>query len=174
MQVCSKLARWCLKVLSHCLEALGGWIGEGWHKVRLNSYGVWDLLKTCPLWIWKGQTELHNFEVHVNSQLLLDEQVAVAARRVFAELHLVHQLYLFLDQEALITLTHALVISIGLLQSALHGAALEDHLDYASGPKCNMVDNYGHATFHLYHVIALALSNLLSAIQGASYHLYHL
>lgn len=45
-------------------------------------------------------------EVFLDSQFLLVEQVAAEGKRAFAKNHLMHQLCLFLDQEALLIVTH--------------------------------------------------------------------
>lgn len=56
------------------------------------------------------QTDLvHNLGVLLNSQLLLEEQMAVLARRVFAQLCIVHHLCPFFNNEALLTVTCTLV-----------------------------------------------------------------
>lgn len=52
-----------------------------------------------------------NLGTFLDLHLLLKEQLAAVARSVFAKIHLVHQLYLFLNWEALQTVTHTLVSS---------------------------------------------------------------
>lgn len=46
-----------------------------------------------------------------NSLLLLKVHVAIVVRRVFVQIHLVHHMHLFLAQEDLQAVTHAIVIS---------------------------------------------------------------
>lgn len=41
----------------------------------------------------------------------LEEQVAAATKKAFAHLHLIHQLYPYLNWEALCTVTHVLITS---------------------------------------------------------------
>lgn len=52
-----------------------------------------------------------NVGVLLHSRLLLKEQVVVRAKEALAQIHLVHQLCPFLDQEALIMIIHALITS---------------------------------------------------------------
>lgn len=152
IQVCLRLARWCVKLFFHCLEALGSWMGGTRQDWIAMGFGVcWRL---ALFGSEKGsalQTE-HNFGVHVDSQLLPEEQVAVAARRDFVQLHLVHQLYPFLDQKALIILTHTLVIFHRTTTICSIWGCSWRHLDDASGPECDGVGGYGLATFNCHHI----------------------
>lgn len=52
-----------------------------------------------------------NLEVLLDFLLPIKKQVAVVVRRVFVQLSLMHQLWAFLDQECLCSVTQALVIS---------------------------------------------------------------
>lgn len=63
-------------------------------------------------WDCTTQTDLvHNLGILLDSQLLLEEQVEVGARRIFAQLHLVHPLWPFLDKQSLCSVTHTLIHS---------------------------------------------------------------
>lgn len=51
---------------------------------------------------------VHNLEALLDSQVLLEVQVADMPRRAFAQLHVVQQLCSFLDKKALLLITHTL------------------------------------------------------------------
>ncbi|KAM6466454.1 uncharacterized protein PHA67_012250 [Liasis olivaceus] len=107
--------------LSLCLEALGVWMGN--NRLQLNpgkTEWLWvggsSVSRSLPSLVLDGvalpQTDpVHNLGVLLDSRLLLKEQVAVMAKRAFAQLRVVHQLHPFLDRESLQSVTHALVIS---------------------------------------------------------------
>lgn len=62
-----------------------------------------------------------------NLGTLVDVHLAAVARSAFVKVHLVYQLYQFLNWEALQTVTHTLVgLTTGLLQCTLCGTGLED------------------------------------------------
>lgn len=73
------------------------------------AMGVW----ITKIWVYSNSElqhprMVHSLEVFLDSQILLDEQVADVARKVFAQFHLVHQFYTLLywgegDTHALIT-----------------------------------------------------------------------
>lgn len=65
-----------------------------------------------PVWSALPQRDpVHNLGVLLVSQILLNEQVAVVARRAFAQPRLVHQLCLFLNWQVLFSVIYALVTS---------------------------------------------------------------
>lgn len=73
---------------------------------------------------------LAQFRAFLHLQLLSEEQVTAVARRVFAQVHLRHQLHPFLNQEVL--QIRALVTSCLVYCNTLHGATLEDHQEATS------------------------------------------
>uniref|UniRef100_A0A2D4FU67 Uncharacterized protein n=1 Tax=Micrurus corallinus TaxID=54390 RepID=A0A2D4FU67_MICCO len=58
-----------------------------------------------------GSEKTRNLGVLLNSQLKLEHHLSAVTRGIFAQVRLVHQLRPYLDREALLTVTHALVTS---------------------------------------------------------------
>lgn len=107
-----------------------------WLILTLSGSGFWGPMvsRTMPSLVLDGincpkKDPGHNLEVFLDSQLFLNEQVAVLAGRNFAQLCVVCQLHLFLDQQTLLTVSHLCPthLQIGLLQWILYGAALEEY-----------------------------------------------
>lgn len=110
-----------MKVLTKCLAAIRVWMGRSWLQLNQDGKMEW-------LWIFEPpdpddisyltlngvvfpQVELVcNFGVLLDPQLLLKEPVASRGGG-FTQICLMYQLYLCLDQEAFIMITHALVAS---------------------------------------------------------------
>ncbi|XP_060550136.1 uncharacterized protein LOC132712506 [Pantherophis guttatus] len=70
----------------------------------------------CPSPVLGGEKSspserARNLGVLLDSQLRLEQHLTAVGRGTFAQVHLVHQLQPYLDQEALLTVTHALVTS---------------------------------------------------------------
>lgn len=107
-------------IFSQWLEAVRVWIGNNRLQIKPGkTEWLWILRPTgsriMPSLVFYENTlaqtdPVCNLGILLNSQLLLDEQVAVVARRTFSQLHLRHQ-WSFLDQQAQLTLTHTLVTS---------------------------------------------------------------
>lgn len=83
--------------------------------------------------------------------------------RTFAQIYLMHQ---FLDWEALLMITHALVTASWLQQCALPGAAPEDFLETTVSPENSGTNSYG------YKVIMRLLQNAYATL--LLYNLYWL
>lgn len=114
---------------------------------------------TMPSLVLNGvalpQTDpVYNLEVLLDLQLLLEEQVAVEARRAIAHFHVVHQLHPFLDQKVLFTITHSWSPPEWI---TLHGATLEENLEASASIKCS----YSICSPRMVHV-TLLLHNLHS------------
>lgn len=76
--------------------------------------------------------------------------MAAMARRVFTLIHLVHQSHYFLDQEALLIVTQALVISCLDYYTVLC-IGLPICLKSSIGPKCRLA--FRPASFYQYNLI---------------------
>lgn len=90
-----------------------------------------------------SQTALrHNLPIPLDSRLLLKEQGAGVARRAFAQFCVVHQLWSFLDREALLSChTHLLK---ELRQCPIHAATFEEYLEAVTDAECGGTFNSGH------------------------------
>lgn len=67
---------------------------------------------------------MHNLVVFLDLWLLLEGQMVVVTRMAFTQLHVVCQLFPFLVQEVLLSVTPGYFL-YGLLQYDLHGITLE-------------------------------------------------
>lgn len=98
-----------VEALEHCLEAAGPWMKP--NKLRLypdKTEVLWSENPQCQCLeyhlvpngvVLLLKKQVSSLGVHLDSQLLLDYQVEAAARGAFAQLHLVNQLWPYLDRE---------------------------------------------------------------------------
>lgn len=63
---------------------------------------------------------VRNLGVILDSQPLMKKKIVAIARGTFVQIHLVHQLHLFLDWETSLPVTHALVTSYANHYSVLY------------------------------------------------------
>ncbi|KAK9409653.1 hypothetical protein NXF25_000828 [Crotalus adamanteus] len=108
-------------VMGRCLEAVRVWMGV--NRLRLNpdkTEWLWMLPPKdhvdCLVLTLAGENippsdRVHNLGVLLNPQLNLEHQLTAVAGRTFTQVRLLHQLRPYLDREALLTVTHALVTS---------------------------------------------------------------
>lgn len=74
---------------------------------------------------------------------MLDEQVAIKTTRVFAQLCLVHQLHLFLDGQALLAVTRALIaFRLDDCKCAPHEDALEEYPEASASTERSSAGSY--------------------------------
>lgn len=85
-----------------------------------------------------------NLGVLLDSQYLFKEQLVVVVQGGFAQLHIVHQLSSFLDQEILGTVIRVQLSLEWTTQWTLHDAALEKHSETSVAPECSGMSNYGY------------------------------
>lgn len=94
------------------------------------------------------------------------------AKRAFAPLHIVCQLYPFLDQRALVTYIHILV-TIWSIVTCYPWGCIKKHPEASVGSKYSSPQDFGQMCTHVttFGGAALLAYLLPGAIQSAGYHL---
>ncbi|KAF7240887.1 putative RNA-directed DNA polymerase from transposon BS [Varanus komodoensis] len=108
-------------VLNQCLAEVMGWMRA--NKLKLNpdkkeallvgglGFGVGDLDLVLNEVALPLRDKVRSLGVLLDPELSLEAQVTAVARSTFLQLRLIHQLRPFLENDCLVTVTHALVTS---------------------------------------------------------------
>lgn len=131
--------------------------------VAVDIWTTWDQEYSGFKCEWNSSALAYNLSAFLNSQFLFKKQIAAVARKAFAQIHQIHQLYLYNFPGGLLDLLWLHLLWIIAVPSTW--GCLWNPLRTAIGPE--LVQHVNTSALWA----ALATNRLLSAIHGADYHL---
>lgn len=169
--------RQTVEILSHSLKTV--WMERNGFQFNADKIewlwlpgspwvGILLLLLLDEAVLWHSR-QVHNLELLTNSYC--SEQVAAVAWGTLVKVHLVHQCAPF-SVKSPYNHSCSVCLTIGLLQSVLHGAIVKDHLEATAGLKWSGMSNNSHYSarvtekLHWYHLVPWCKFMVFKAVYG--------